>query len=141
MAKYKFIDLFAGIGGFHLAFHKAGAECVFASEWDESARLTYETNFSRISPALFKKENFVGEGRRAELPSERRHGLGVIQIARVHERSSLRRHRSRHALVRVSEAIHGDARGEIQKLPSLGVPQLTSLPSNHDLGLSSSVRL
>ena len=61
MAKYKFIDLFAGIGGFHLAFHKAGAECVFASEWDESARLTYETNFSRISPALFKKENFVGD--------------------------------------------------------------------------------
>ncbi len=61
MAKYKFVDLFAGIGGFHLAFHKAGAECVFASEWDESARLTYETNFSRISPALFKKENFVGD--------------------------------------------------------------------------------
>ena len=61
MAKYKFIDLFAGIGGFHLAFHKAGAECVFASEWDESARLTYETNFSKISPALFKKDNFVGD--------------------------------------------------------------------------------
>ena len=61
MAKYKFVDLFAGIGGFHLAFHKAGAECVFASEWDESARLTYEANFSKISPALFKKENFAGD--------------------------------------------------------------------------------
>jgi DNA (cytosine-5)-methyltransferase 1 len=61
LAKYKFIDLFAGIGGFHLAFHKAGAECVFASEWDDDARLTYEANFRRISPKLFKNENFVGD--------------------------------------------------------------------------------
>ena len=61
MAKYKFVDLFAGIGGFHLAFHKAGAECVFASEWDEDARLTYETNFNKISPKLFKNNNFVGD--------------------------------------------------------------------------------
>ena len=61
MAKYKFIDLFAGIGGFHLAFHKAGAECVFASEWDEDARLTYEANFAKISPKLFEKNNFVGD--------------------------------------------------------------------------------
>jgi DNA (cytosine-5)-methyltransferase 1 len=61
LAKYKFIDLFAGIGGFHLAFHKAGAECVFASEWDGDARLTYEANFRRISPKLFKNENFVGD--------------------------------------------------------------------------------
>ena len=61
LAKYKFIDLFAGIGGFHLAFHKAGGECVFASEWDEHARLTYEKNFSKISPKLFKSQNFVGD--------------------------------------------------------------------------------
>ena len=61
MTKYKFIDLFAGIGGFHLAFHKAGAECVFASEWDEDARLTYEANFEKISPKLFKNNNFAGD--------------------------------------------------------------------------------
>ncbi len=61
MAKLTFIDLFAGIGGFHLALHNVGAECVFASEWDESARLTYETNFSKISPKLFKEGNFVGD--------------------------------------------------------------------------------
>ncbi len=61
MPKYKFIDLFAGIGGFHLAFHKAGAECVFASEWDEDARLTYEANFEKISPKLFKNNNFAGD--------------------------------------------------------------------------------
>jgi DNA (cytosine-5)-methyltransferase 1 len=59
--KPRFIDLFAGIGGFHLAFHNAGAECVFASEWDDSARLTYEANFAKISPDLFQEENFLGD--------------------------------------------------------------------------------
>ncbi|MDB9973553.1 DNA cytosine methyltransferase [Gammaproteobacteria bacterium] len=49
----KFIDLFAGIGGFHLAFHKLGAECVFASEIDPIAREVYENNFSKISPEIF----------------------------------------------------------------------------------------
>jgi len=58
---YKFIDLFAGIGGFHLAFHQLGAECVFSSEWDESARKTYEHNFKSISPKLFKSGNFAGD--------------------------------------------------------------------------------
>ena len=58
---YKFIDLFAGIGGFHLAFHQLGAECVFSSEWDESARKTYELNFQNISPELFSSNNFAGD--------------------------------------------------------------------------------
>lgn len=59
--QYTFIDLFAGIGGFHIAFHNAGAECVFSSEWDKDARLTYEHNFKHISPALFKKKMFIGD--------------------------------------------------------------------------------
>jgi len=42
---YNFIDLFAGIGGFHLALKSMGAECVFASEWDKFAADTYEKNF------------------------------------------------------------------------------------------------
>ena len=61
MSKVTFIDLFAGIGGFHLALHNLGAECVFASEWDDSARLTYETNFRKTSPNLFKNGNFAGD--------------------------------------------------------------------------------
>lgn len=59
--KITYIDLFAGIGGFHVAFHNLGAECVFASEWDASARKTYETNFKEISPALFENDNFKGD--------------------------------------------------------------------------------
>ena len=61
MARYKFIDLFAGIGGFHLAFHHEGAECVFASEWNDHARRTYEHNFRSISPLLFESGNFAGD--------------------------------------------------------------------------------
>jgi DNA (cytosine-5)-methyltransferase 1 len=58
---YKFIDLFAGIGGFHLALHQLGAECVFASEWDDLARKTYEHNFRSISPDLFSSNQFAGD--------------------------------------------------------------------------------
>lgn len=56
-----FIDLFAGIGGFHLAFHNLGAKCVLSSEWDKEARKTYKHNFEKISPDLFKSGNFIGD--------------------------------------------------------------------------------
>jgi DNA (cytosine-5)-methyltransferase 1 len=46
---YNFIDLFAGIGGFHLALESMRANCVFASEWDKFAAETYEKNF-QIKP-------------------------------------------------------------------------------------------
>ncbi len=59
--RFAIADLFAGIGGFHLAFHRLGAECVFASEWDEHARKTYEHNFKKISPDLFESGNFAGD--------------------------------------------------------------------------------
>ncbi|KAA8753963.1 type II restriction endonuclease [Paenibacillus sp. UASWS1643] len=42
---YKFIDLFAGIGGLRLAFEKHGCECVFSCEWDAKAQETYKANF------------------------------------------------------------------------------------------------
>ena len=38
--KLKFIDLFAGIGGFHIALKSLGMECVFTSENDEYSRKT-----------------------------------------------------------------------------------------------------
>lgn len=43
--KYKFIDLFAGIGGFRLAMESLGAVCVFSSEWDKHCQAVYTANF------------------------------------------------------------------------------------------------
>ena len=41
----KFIDLFAGIGGFRIALESLGAKCIFTSEWDKFASITYKNNF------------------------------------------------------------------------------------------------
>jgi len=46
---FKFIDLFSGIGGFHIAATDNGGECVFSSEIDTEAARTYEANF-KIKP-------------------------------------------------------------------------------------------
>ena len=43
--KFKFIDLFAGIGGFRLAFQNLGGKCVFTSEWDKYSQKTYKANY------------------------------------------------------------------------------------------------
>lgn len=46
--QFKFIDLFAGIGGFRLAFQAHGGKCVFTSEWDKFSQKTYEANFGEV---------------------------------------------------------------------------------------------
>jgi DNA (cytosine-5)-methyltransferase 1 len=46
--EFDFIDLFAGIGGFRIAFESFGGNCVFSSEWDKFAQQTYEANFNEI---------------------------------------------------------------------------------------------
>jgi DNA (cytosine-5)-methyltransferase 1 len=43
---FKFIDLFAGIGGIRLPFQELGGECVFTSEWDKFAQKTYLANYA-----------------------------------------------------------------------------------------------
>lgn len=45
---FKFVDLFAGIGGFRLALQNLGGKCVFTSEWDKNAQLTYHANFGEV---------------------------------------------------------------------------------------------
>lgn len=42
---FKFIDLFAGIGGMRIAFEKQGGECVYSSEWNKYSAETYKANF------------------------------------------------------------------------------------------------
>ncbi|MDR5753021.1 MULTISPECIES: DNA cytosine methyltransferase [unclassified Caballeronia] len=42
---FRFIDLFAGLGGFHLALSRLGGTCVFAAEWKDHLCDLYETNF------------------------------------------------------------------------------------------------
>ena len=46
--KFRFIDLFAGIGGFRQAFQSVGGKCVFTSEWDVHAKRTYEANYGEV---------------------------------------------------------------------------------------------
>jgi DNA (cytosine-5)-methyltransferase 1 len=45
---FKFIDLFAGIGGFRMALQNLGGKCVFTSEWDKNAQITYRANFGEV---------------------------------------------------------------------------------------------
>jgi DNA (cytosine-5)-methyltransferase 1 len=50
MTPFRFIDLFAGIGGMRKGFEPFGGECVFTSEWNNFARKTYEANFTDDRP-------------------------------------------------------------------------------------------
>lgn len=54
--RFKFIDLFAGIGGFRLALQNLGGKCVFTSEWDKHAQKTYRTNFGETPFGDITKE-------------------------------------------------------------------------------------
>ncbi|WP_009913662.1 DNA (cytosine-5-)-methyltransferase [Burkholderia humptydooensis] len=45
MKSFRFVDLFAGLGGFHLALQRLGGTCVYAAEWQEHLRDLYEVNF------------------------------------------------------------------------------------------------
>jgi DNA (cytosine-5)-methyltransferase 1 len=46
---FTFIDLFAGIGGFHLGLAKNGGRCVYVNEWDKFSHLTYESWFPTVT--------------------------------------------------------------------------------------------
>ena len=55
-AKFTFIDLFAGIGGFRIALQNLGGKCVFTSEWDKEAQKTYKINFGETPFGDITKE-------------------------------------------------------------------------------------
>ncbi|WP_461639443.1 DNA (cytosine-5-)-methyltransferase [Labilibaculum euxinus] len=54
--KLKFIDLFAGIGGFRLALQNVGGKCIYTSEWNSNAKKTYRANFGEIPFGDITKE-------------------------------------------------------------------------------------
>lgn len=54
--KFKFIDLFAGIGGFRLALQNLGGKCIYTSEWDKKAKETYQANFGEVPFGDITKE-------------------------------------------------------------------------------------
>ncbi|HXQ69387.1 MAG TPA: DNA cytosine methyltransferase, partial [Pyrinomonadaceae bacterium] len=45
-ASFTFIDLFAGVGGLRRGFESIGGKCVFTSEWNLYAQLTYKANYN-----------------------------------------------------------------------------------------------
>ena len=53
---FKFIDLFAGIGGFRLAMQNVGGKCIYTSEWEPNAQQTYRANFGEIPFGDITKE-------------------------------------------------------------------------------------
>ena len=60
---FKIIDLFAGIGGFRIALESFGLECVFSSEWDKYASITYKENFGE------KPKGDITKIKASEIPS------------------------------------------------------------------------
>jgi DNA (cytosine-5)-methyltransferase 1 len=63
--QFKFIDLFAGIGGFRIALQNLGGKCVFTSEWDKEAQKTYRANFGEVpfgDITLEETKKFIPDG-------------------------------------------------------------------------------
>lgn len=54
---FKFIDLFAGIGGFRIAMQNVGGKCVYTSEWNKDAQKTYRANFGEVPFGDITKES------------------------------------------------------------------------------------
>ncbi|TCI92199.1 DNA cytosine methyltransferase [Tenacibaculum sp. M341] len=62
---FKFIDLFAGIGGFRLALQNLKGKCIFTSEWDKYSKQTYQANFGEIPFGDITKKstkNYIPDG-------------------------------------------------------------------------------
>jgi DNA (cytosine-5)-methyltransferase 1 len=62
---FKFIDLFAGIGGFRIALQNVGGKCIYTSEWNSGAQITYKANFGDVPFGDITKDatkNYIPEG-------------------------------------------------------------------------------
>ena len=59
MNSFKFVDLFAGLGGFHYALESLGGECVFVSEIDVNLRNLYHENHKVSKSIIFFLRNSI----------------------------------------------------------------------------------
>jgi len=67
---FTFIDLFAGIGGFHAALQPLGGKCVFVSEWDQHAATTYAINWLKNSNLQVQGDiRELTEGAKVKIPA------------------------------------------------------------------------
>jgi DNA (cytosine-5)-methyltransferase 1 len=67
---FTFIDLFAGIGGFHAALQPLGGKCVFVSEWDQHAATTYASNWLKNSNLQVQGDiRELTEGAKVKIPA------------------------------------------------------------------------
>ena len=102
---FRFIDLFAGIGGLRRPFEEIGGRCVFTSEWDRFCKQTYAANFPEPADS---KHRFVGDIRPCAQDPESVPLHDVLLAGfPVPERGSL----SRRADDRL--ALPGDARSQV----------------------------
>ncbi|GGB55377.1 cytosine-specific methyltransferase [Roseibium aquae] len=71
-ARFRFVDLFAGIGGLRVGFENIGGKCVFTSEWDKYATETYRKNFRNDPEHVFAgdiREFTSGDEALARIPA------------------------------------------------------------------------
>ena len=91
-APFRFIDLFAGIGGMRKGFESIGGECVFTSEWDKYSQQTYRANFPNDSHEIAGDIRSVNVG---EIPDHDVLLAGFpcqpFSIAGVSKKNSLKR--------------------------------------------------
>src|SRR3989344_2491735 len=83
---FRFIDLFAGMGGIRIPFEELGGSCVFTSEWDKSAQKIYYENFgekpqvdiTKINSSEIPKHNILLAGFPCQPFSIIGNGLGFL---------------------------------------------------------------
>lgn len=148
----KFIDLFAGLGGFHIALNRLGHVCVFASELDNDLADLYERNFDirplgdikKIDPASIPRHDILCAGSPCQPFSKAGHQEGldhpkwgdlfeyVVKIIKYHEPKYI-------LLENVPNLkVHNDGEtwGELEKrLSNLGYDIESGYLSPHELGI------
>jgi DNA (cytosine-5)-methyltransferase 1 len=129
--KSRFIDLFAGIGGFRAGLQKAGGTCVFTSEWDRWAQKTYEKwhgdrlhgDINEIDPAEIPEHDVLTAG----FPCQPFSIAGVSKKRSLGQADGFRCKRQGNLFFRICDIV------DAKRLPVLILENVKNLKS-HDRG-------